>query len=124
MKTIFIILLALSLQMCATRPQTKQRGCFKGKLVKRGICGQRVIQLLSEPSAGIAFAVNWTDSLSGKQYAKVFSVGNTCDFPVSVKEGDEFSFTLTNIPAPDCIQCYAYTPVPAEKNNVAVGCGK
>lgn len=122
MKTLLIILLALSLQMCVTKPQTEQKGCFTGKLVKRGICGQRVIQLVSESMDGIAFAANWTDSLSGKQYEKVFAVANSCDFPVSLKEGDTFNFRLTTTPTSDCIQCYAYTPVPEEKNNLVVGC--
>jgi hypothetical protein len=126
MKTarLFIIILTLYFfQMCTTRPQTNAMGaCFKGKLVKSGICGQKVIKLLSERAEGIVITEKWTDSLSNKEYENVFTVGNACDFPVSIKEGDEFSFRLTVIPPSDCIQCYAYTPVPAQKNYIKTGC--
>ena len=126
MKTarLFIIIVTLySFQMCTTRSQTNaMAACFTGKLVKSGICGQKVIQLLSERVEGIAFAEKWTDSLSNKEYENVFTVGNACDFPVSIREGDEFSFALTVIPPSDCIQCYAYTPVPAQKNHIITGC--
>ena len=124
MARLFIIIMSFyAFQMCTTRSQTNALGaCFTGKLVKSGICGQKVVQLLSERVEGIALAEKWTDSLSNKEYENVFTVGNACDFPVSIKEGDEFSFALTVIPPSDCIQCYAYTPVPAQKNHIITGC--
>jgi hypothetical protein len=128
MKTLLpiIILLTtlLTFQMCATKPQADLQTCFTGKLVKRGICGQRVVQLVDGPKEGLAFARNWTDSLSGKQYTNVFTVANPCDFPATIEQDVEFTFSLTTTPGSGCIQCYAYTPVPGERNFVVVGCGK
>lgn len=110
-------------QMCATKPPVNKAGnCFTGKLVKKGICGQRVVQLLSVPVEGIVYAENWTDTLSHKQYSKVFTVSNSCNFPVAIKEGEEFRFTLTTERGSTCVQCYAYTATPEEKNNILTGC--
>ena len=107
---------------CATRPQTDTMVCFTGKLVKRGICGQRVIQLISDPQGGIGFAQNWTDSLAHRSYENVFTVGNPCLFPATINEGETFSFSLTNAPDSNCIRCMAFTAVPEQKNNIVVGC--
>jgi hypothetical protein len=124
MKTILAVLTLLLFQMCSPKPQTEQGTCYTGKLVKRGICGQRVVQLVDGPQEGLAFARNWTDSLSGKQYMNVFAVSNTCDFPVTIKQDEEFTFSLITTPGSGCMQCQAYTPVPGEKNDVVVGCVK
>lgn len=125
MKQPFLLLVAFPLfLMCSTRPQTDERTCFTGKLVKRGICGQRVVQLIGQPSGGLALAQNWTDSLSHKVYENVFAVGNPCSFPSAIKEGEEFTFTMTTNPDTECVQCMAYTPVPEQKNSVIVGCSK
>jgi hypothetical protein len=120
MKTTIVILL-LAFIACSPKPQNAN-SCFKGKLVKRGICGQRVIQLLSEPVDAVIMATQWTDSLSGKQYQNVFTVANPCDFPASIKEGEEFNFSITTLPGENCATCYAYTPVPKENNKIATGC--
>jgi hypothetical protein len=125
MKRNLVLLVLLPLfQLCSTRPQTDEKACFTGKLVKRGICGQRVVQLIGQPDGGMAIAQNWTDSLSHKAYENVFTVGNSCNFPSTIKEGDEFTFTMTTQPDSDCAQCMAYTPVPEQKNSVIVGCTK
>lgn len=127
MKTVLLSAVLL-VAACSPKPQAdspelnRSTTCFKGKLVKRGICGQRVIQLLSDPSSTVAMAKDWTDSLSNRQYQNVFTVANPCDFPAAIKEGEEFTFSITTNPGSNCITCYAYTPVPAEKNNIKTGC--
>ncbi len=123
-RILFLIALLPLFQMCATRPKTDEKTCFTGKLVKRGICGQRVVQLIGQPSGGLAVAVNWTDSLSNKPYENVFAVGNECDFPATIKEGEEFNFTMTTQPASNCIQCKAYTAIPEQRNHIIVGCSQ
>ncbi|MCW3088405.1 MAG: hypothetical protein JWQ78_1791 [Sediminibacterium sp.] len=122
MKILLGLMILFCFQMCVTRPQGVVKTCFSGKLVKRGICGQRVIQVLSDAKKGLEYARTWTDSLSGRQYTNVFTVSNACDFPASVKDGDTLSFALTAVPPSICVTCYAYTPVPVEKNRIVVGC--
>jgi hypothetical protein len=121
MKAIIVIIL-LGLIACSPKPQNTSVSCFKGKLVKRGICGQRVVQLVGREVGAIVTAAKWTDSLSGKSYENVFTVANPCDFPAGIKEGEEFNFSITTSRGEGCITCYAYTPVPAEKNNITTGC--
>ncbi len=118
-----LVVIAAVFQFCTPKSQMAVgKNCFTGKLVKKGICGQRVIQLMSRSAEGIELARNWTDSLSRKNYENVFTVANSCDFPATVQEGDEFSFMLTRVPGSGCAQCYAYTPIPDQKNNITVGC--
>lgn len=119
----FLITVVL-LSACMHNLQRDPVPCFRGKLVKRGVCGQRLVQLISPPAEIVHMAGHWTDSLSGKTYASVFTVANPCDFPAAIKEGEEFSFMLTTRKAGDCIQCYVYTAMPVEKNNILVGCPK
>ena len=94
--------------------------CLKGILVKKGICGQRVIKIISPNKEGVAYASQWKDEFSGKIYENVFTVENLCAFPATINEGDELSFRLTSDKANDCVQCKAYTPVPNEKNSIIV----
>jgi hypothetical protein len=95
---------------------------MQGKLVKRGICGQYVVQLMGAPADGIVYAQQWTDSMSHKSYENVFTIANPCSFPATIKEGDSFGFSITQTADSACIQCRAYTPTPAERNNIITGC--
>jgi hypothetical protein len=98
----------------------EQKKCFRGILVKKGICGQRVIQISSQNKDAVSYATQWKDEISGKRYENVFTVDNSCAFPAAIKEGEEFNFELTADKANDCVQCAAYTPVPKEKNSIIV----
>ncbi|MEO8172178.1 MAG: hypothetical protein ABI581_03810 [Sediminibacterium sp.] len=119
---VYTFFLLIGISACSPKPQNAITSCFKGRLVKKGICGQRVIQLLSEPVDAIPMARNWTDSMSGKKYQNVFTVANPCDFPAAVKEGEDLTFSITTTPGSGCITCYAYTPVPGENNAIVIGC--
>ena len=98
----------------------EQGDCLKGVLVKKGICGQRIVKVLSQEKNGIKLASSWKDESSGKTFTDVFSVENICTFPSSISEGGEFTFKLSSVKENDCITCQAYTPVPAEKNSIVV----
>lgn len=100
--------------------------CITGILVKKGICGQRVIKINSQNKDGIAYAVRWKDDTSGKTYENVFTVENFCSFPASINEGEEFTFKLTSDRSNNCVTCMAFTPVPEEKNSIVVNanCGE
>ena len=98
----------------------EQEKCLKGILVKKGICGQRVIKIISQSKDGVSYATQWKDDISGKSYENVFTVENSCAFPVAIKEGEEFNFKLTAEKANDCVHCAAHTPVPKEKNSIII----
>jgi hypothetical protein len=97
----------------------QQPKCLKGILVKKGICGERVIRITSESKAGVSYASQWKDE-SGKSYEDVFAVENFCSFPASISEGTEFNFKLTAATKNDCVRCAAITPVPTEKNSIEI----
>jgi hypothetical protein len=94
--------------------------CVKGVLVKKGICGQRIIKITSQNKVGVAYAAQWKDDISGQVHENVFAVENFCSFPVSINEGDEITFKLTTNKTNDCVTCQAFTPVPGEKNSIIV----
>ena len=106
------------------RTEIESPACFTGKLVKKGICGQRVIEIVSENRSNLSFATEWTDPGSGKVYRNVFTVGNFCDFPGNIEEGATFQFSIHPQPSWNCLVCQAWTATPDEKNNIKFGCEK
>ena len=57
----------------------------------------------------------WRDETTGKTYKNAFGLANPCDFPASIKEGDEFYFTIDTVKARNCAVCMAYYPTPQKK---------
>jgi hypothetical protein len=95
--------------------------CYSGKLMVKGICGQRVVTVL-EPLQEESLLIRkiWIHPDNGDTLVNVFSVDNTCDFPAAIDSGAVFRFKLGTANKNDCIQCMAYTPVPEEKNVIVV----
>jgi len=85
---------------------------YKGRLEIKGICMNYTIKLLEGKIDTSKIVANWKDESSGKSHTNVFRLGRTCDFPASIKEGDEFYFTIDSLSQPDCIVCEAYYPTP------------
>ncbi|MBV9987556.1 MAG: hypothetical protein JO301_07750 [Chitinophagaceae bacterium] len=123
-RTWTILLLGCCLANCTPKPPSIAGACYQGRLVKKGTCGQRVVELLGKDDTRLELAKQWRDSLSGREYQNVFTVANSCDFPANIQQGETFSFRLTASTGASCVQCYAYTPVPTEKNNILIGCTK
>jgi len=98
----------------------KEGGTFLGKLVKKGICGQRVIQVVSNVNGAFVINSKWKDTSSGKEYEDVFAVENRCDFPSAIKEGDTFTFQIAKAKITNCALCEAYTEEPPQKNAIIV----
>ncbi len=96
--------------------------CLEGRLVKRGICGQYVIEVLSPGARGMEVAASWNDPSSGISYKNVFTVANPCDFPGTIKQGDAFRFAPGTSGKTACGLCEAYTPTPAAKNVIFINC--
>ena len=63
---------------------------------------------------------NWTDENTGKTYKNAFALGNPCDFPSSINQGDSFYFTLDSTEQEPCVVCQAYYPTPSKKLNIRV----
>lgn len=97
------------------KQETIANGCFKGKLVVKGICKNDVIQLLEGKSDALLVESSWTYPTTGTVYQNVFAVDSKCTFPDSLREGDEFYFTLDSTQSEDCALCKALSPVPTTK---------
>jgi len=101
---------------------TKKTGCLQGKIVKKGLCGQLVVQLLSQQADGLQIAAAWHDSSTGTTHQNVFSVANYCDQPQNLSVGQIINFSVQSSTTKDCAICQAYTPIPEEKTPIQINC--
>ncbi|GAA4733939.1 hypothetical protein [Flavisolibacter ginsenosidimutans] len=118
----FVAFLALAFVICAAfqcRKDTVQNSCFKGKLAIKGMCGNYTVQLLQGSLDTTSIEANWQDEVTGKTYTNVFALGNPCSFPDSIKQGNEFYFTLGSEPQ-NCLLCLAYYPKPKKSLSIKV----
>ena len=112
-----VLLTAFSQQRCN---KEKPAGtCYKGRLEVKGICSNYTIRVLEGNIDPSKVEASWTDPNTGKTYRNVFALGSPCSFPASLKEGDEFYFTLQS-PVQNCAVCEAYYPKPAKALAIAV----
>ena len=110
-----LILIAAMLSLPFAKQSCKKTatntGCYKGRLEVKGICSNYTLKLLEgniDPSMIVA---NWKDEVTNKTYTNVFALGSPCTFPATLKEGDEFYFTL-DTSKQECAVCMAYYPKP------------
>ena len=127
MRTGFLLAMLVTFSVGCSKEISEQRedkiACYSGKLVKKGPCGQMVVEITSENKAGLQYAAEWTDPISRIVYRNVFQVFNICDQSGTLNQGDSFTFSISNRePSWACLTCQAFTPVPEEKNNITVGC--
>ena len=108
-------LLALSLPAKKCSEKKNENGVYKAKLEIKALCMNYTLRLLEGNMDASMIAANWTDETTGKSYKNVFGLANPCDFPSSVKEGDEFYFTIDTVKARNCAVCMAYYPTPPKK---------
>jgi hypothetical protein len=92
---------------------------YKGKLEIAGICMNYTISVV-EGDADAAVVDNWTDEMTNKSYQNVFRLGNPCDFPATIKQGDEFYFSIDTTKGKDCAVCMAYYPTPLKVLSIKV----
>ena len=105
----FFVLLNIS---CNKSNDTIQN-CFKGKLVLKGLCMNYVIQITEGDVDKALYESSWQNPLTNTTYQNVFRLESICTFPSTIKEGDEFYFTIPKNPIPQtCAQCMAYSPTP------------
>jgi hypothetical protein len=92
------------------------QNCFKGKLVLKGICMNYVIQITEGDVDKSLYESSWQNPSTNTTYQNVFGLESICTFPSTIKEGDEFYFSIPKSPiVQTCAQCMAYSPTPSKK---------
>jgi len=112
-----ITTLLLSNSDCSKK---KDNATYKGKLEIAGICMNYTIRVLEGAVDTSAIVSAWTDETTGRTYTNVFKLGNPCDFPSSIRQGDEFYFTLFTGEEKECAVCMAYYPTPHKALSIRV----
>lgn len=116
----YSMLLLSFLVSCSKQDPIEVSDIFIGKLVKKGICLNYVIEVNDSSFPQDMIELNWKDEFSGKKYSNVFTVKNVCRFPSNISEEDSFEFIIENKKDLPCAVCQAYTPVPSKYVNINV----
>jgi hypothetical protein len=93
---------------------------YKGRLEIKGICSNYTIALLEGEMDTALISASWTDDHANKSYTNVFGLGNPCQFPDTIDQGEEFYFVIDTSRQEDCMVCMAYYPTPPRKLNIKV----
>jgi len=93
---------------------------YKGRIEIAGICMNYTIKLLGGEMDSSKIVANWTDESTNKSYTNVFALENPCNFPFTIKTGDEFYFYIDTSAKKECITCMAYYPTPPKKLPIVV----
>jgi hypothetical protein len=107
-----VLILGLPAKNCHDK---KESHLLKGKLEIKAICMNYTIRLVEGTLDTSMIVAHWTDQNSGKSYTNVFGLANPCDFPSSIKQGDEFYFAIDTAKQKNCAVCMAYYPTPPKK---------
>ena len=109
----FVFLVTVSAKNCTQKNSSNE--VYKGRLEIKAICMNYTISLLEGNMDSSKIVGNWTDETTKKNYSKVFALENPCNFPASIKQGDEFYFIIDTVAKANCAVCMAYYPVPGKK---------
>ncbi|HEX4875420.1 MAG TPA: hypothetical protein VFV31_02035 [Chitinophagaceae bacterium] len=93
---------------------------YKGRLEIAGICKNYTISLLEGKIDTSRIESSWKNDADQKTYLNVFRLGNPCTLPDTIKQGNEFYFTIDTSKQNDCIVCMAYYPTPVKSLNIKV----
>lgn len=123
MKTIILLagifMLTVSAERCGEK-STSESNRFKGKLEIKALCMNYTISLVEGELDKELINEEWTDESTGKAYKNVFALGSPCNFPESIKEGDEFYFSIDSTISQECAVCMAYYPTPPQKLKIKI----
>ena len=120
---LFFILSAIFLLMVSAGDCNKKKESgevYKGRLEIKAICMNYTLKLIEGNIDTSKIVSNWTDESTKKTYSNVFALENPCNFPATIKQGDEFYFTIDTISTKPCIVCMAYYPVPGKKLSIKI----
>jgi len=71
---------------------------YKARLEIKAMCYNYTIKLLEGDIDTSKIVGNWTNESTKKSYTNVFALKNPCNFPASIKEGDETSSSCRSSP--------------------------
>jgi hypothetical protein len=109
-----IFLLTISAEKC--NEKKKDAGVvYKGRLEIKAICMNYTVKLVEGNMDTSKIVSAWIDETTKKVYSNVFALENPCNFPASIKQGDEFYFVIDTASAAPCAVCMAYYPIPGKK---------
>lgn len=114
-----IFALTISAENCNGK-KTSGETRLKGKLEVKALCMNYTISLVQGELDKELLETEWTDESTGKTYTNVFGLGSPCNFPESIKEGDEFYFTIDSTTKQECAVCMAFYPTPSKKLKIKV----
>jgi hypothetical protein len=114
----FVTRLLLSSSDCSPKKAGSDK--YKGKLEIAGICMNYTIRVVEGNVDASLLDANWTDETTKQSYTNVFKLGNPCQFPSTIKQGDEFYFTIDSSQAKPCTVCMAYYPTPSKAVSIKV----
>lgn len=118
-KYLFIFFIIITIA-CNKSDNTSVK-CFKGKLVLKGICMNYVIQITEGDIDKALYESSWQNPITNTTYQNVFGLASICTFPSTIKEGDEFYFSIPKRSiVQTCAQCLAYSPTPSKKINIEI----
>jgi hypothetical protein len=113
----FVLILVSTTDKCKNKNESS---FYKGKLEVKGMCMNYTIKLLEGKIDASKLVAEWKDEMTGKTHNNVFALGSVCNFPPTIKEGDEFSFTIDTTYVSNCAVCLAYYPKPAKSIAIKV----
>jgi hypothetical protein len=120
----YLFTLIILLNISCKKSNNTSVACFKGKLVSTGICMNYVIQITEGDIDKSLYEISWQNPVNNIIYQNVFGLASICTFPSTIKEGDEFYFTIQKNPlVQTCTQCQAYSPIPSKRLNIEI-CNK
>ena len=118
MQRLFILSAIFLLTISASKCNEKKKDSdivYKGRLEIKAICMNYTLKLLEGNMDTSKIVSNWTDETTKKNYSNVFALENPCNFPATIKQGDEFYFVIDTAIAAPCAVCMAYYPIPGKK---------
>jgi len=87
----FVFVLAATTGKCKNK---NENSVYKGKLEVKGMCMNYTIKLLEGNIDNSKLVAEWKDEVTAKTHNNVFALGSVCNFPPTIKEGDEFFLQL------------------------------
>jgi len=110
----FIFLLTVSAENC-NKKKDAAGTVYRGKLEIKALCMNYTLRLVEGNIDPATIVGSWTDETTNKTYSNVFALENPCNFPATIKQGDEFYFVLDTATAAPCAVCKAYYPTPGKR---------
>jgi len=112
-----VFILAATTNKCKNKNESST---YKGKLEVKGMCMNYTVKLLEGNMDASKLVAEWKNEVTGKTHTNVFALGSVCNFPSTIKEGDEFYFTIDSTYVSNCAVCLAYYPKPAKSIAIKV----